>query len=369
MQLNQTPLGKPCSTNGADRNNNFNFLRFFLATLVLLSHSAELIDGNRKREILTQLFGTISFGEMAVDGFFILSGFLILQSWERDPNLFHFIKNRFLRIFPAFIVASLISAFVVGPLGSDTTKYFTQFNLIQYIKSLIFLSTPIVPPTFEGLPYASINGSMWTIAYEFRCYMIVALLGICGFAWRRNFWLVLTLLALLPLLIPNILNQITFRGVSSILFGSSQQFFHLLAFFMAGGCFYLFRNEISFKTSWMFVAAIVLILCFFNIRTTPLAFIILGAYILFWFAFSKFQLLEQFKRYPDISYGFYLYGWPIQKLLIWYIPSLSPWLLFIFAFGFSCFFGLLSWNVVERPFLRRKETQNTVVRTPNFAKV
>lgn len=147
--------------------NNFNFLRLLLTVLVLLSHSPELIDGDRHREILTSLFHTISFGELAVDGFFLLSGYLITQSWQRTPQLLNFLKKRILRIYPGFIVATLMCAFVVAPLGASHSNYFAQFNAFQFLKGMLLLSPPVVPPVFISQPYPFVNGAMWTIAYEF----------------------------------------------------------------------------------------------------------------------------------------------------------------------------------------------------------
>lgn len=54
---------------------------------------------------------------------------------------------------------------------------------------------------------------------------------------------------------------------------------------------------------------------------------------------------------PDFSYGIYLYGWPVQKLLIWYLPLISPWLLFLLSAGISSGCGLLSWYIIEKPCL------------------
>jgi peptidoglycan/LPS O-acetylase OafA/YrhL len=93
------------------RANNFSVLRILFATLVILSHSTELIDGNRSSETLTRLFGTISFGVLAVDGFFIVSGYLITKSYLSSEPISYLVK-RTLRIYPGFIVAFVVSIFL-----------------------------------------------------------------------------------------------------------------------------------------------------------------------------------------------------------------------------------------------------------------
>lgn len=117
MSLTSTNTIRKVATVHANRNNNFNFLRLLFASLVIVSHAPELRDGNRSREILTRIFGSISFGELAVDGFFLLSGYLIVQSWHHGPELGSFFSKRIRRIYPAFIIASLFCIAVVVPLA------------------------------------------------------------------------------------------------------------------------------------------------------------------------------------------------------------------------------------------------------------
>jgi peptidoglycan/LPS O-acetylase OafA/YrhL len=341
---------------GDRKNNNFNFLRLLLAVLVILAHSPELVDGTNDREILTQIFHTETFGSLAVNGFFALSGYLILQSWWGNPQPFDFLKKRILRIYPGFVVASLLSAFVFGPMGARAADYFAQFNFFEFIKEMLLLRAPSVPPVFAGSQFPVVNGSLFTIEYEFRCYLLVAVFGISGILRRRRLWLALTISAIALSIASDLVRNVSFPG-EDLLISDPGWFVKFLSFFSAGGCFYLFRDRIRYKPIYVLVALPAVILSMFTWESSKLILPTLGAYIFFGFAFTHLPILQEFGTHSDISYGVYLYAWPTQKLLLWYFPSLSPWLLFVLACGISFACGLLSWHLVERPFLRLKPSR------------
>jgi peptidoglycan/LPS O-acetylase OafA/YrhL len=69
----------------------------------------------------------------------------------------------------------------------------------------------------------------------------------------------------------------------------------------------------------------------------------------------------------DISYGVLLYANPVQKLLIWLYPGISPWLVFIEATAIASILALASWRLVEKPFLNLKAA--LVVERANDPKV
>ena len=336
--------------------NNFNFLRLLLASLVILSHSPELLDGNQRREILNRVFHTISFGEVAVDGFFLLSGFLILQSWQREPRLPGYVKKRVLRIVPAFVVAFLVSVLIVGPLAAPAAAYFAGINPRNLLVSLLGLKEPALPAVFEGLPYPFVNGSLWTISHEFRCYLLVPVLAWLGCVRNRVGWLIVSTAVLLlwvfgPAFPPDFMSG---KAWTLLLADDPDATFRLLASFCAGGCFYLFRSEVRYRAKWAAVAAAILIPCLFEARLAQLALPTAGAYLLFWFAFARLPTLDFFKTHSDVSYGVYLYGWPTQSLLIWYVPGIPPWTVCAATLGICLGLGLVSWRVVELPFLRLK---------------
>lgn len=344
-----------------DRSNNFSFLRLVFASLVILSHSFELVDGNRHRELLTSLFGTLSFGEFAVDGFFLLSGYLIVQSWLSQPQPLLFVRKRVLRIYPAFIVCSIFCALIVGPLASSAVDYFSQFQVAKFIAGSFVLNRPLIPPVFIG----QVNGAMWTIQFEFLCYLSVLLFGVLSLFKKRFFWLlsaiILTLLFInvttVNYVVIHLTQHLSNHTTSYILFYSNQ-FIRLAMFFFVGGSFYLYKEFVPFNRTLACLSLLTLFALMFNKYCAEVALAFFGGYILFFIAFTKFTTIDPFRKLPDISYGLYLYSWPVQKLIIWYIVGISPWLVFVLTFLISACLGTLSWYGIEKPFLKLKYINN-----------
>jgi peptidoglycan/LPS O-acetylase OafA/YrhL len=313
--------------------NNFDFLRLCFASMVVLSHSPELVDGDRSRELLTRAFHGLSFGELGVAGFFLLSGQLISKSWERSAGVVEFIRNRVLRIYPGFIVAALVTGLAFGPLGASSAReYFLQFDAGAFIKSVLKLGIPATPPTRVG------NGALWTIQSEFICYGMVAFAG----SLRLTKFKGLGPLVFLPIALLFAKKGVIFAP------------YNFYGFFFAGASFYHLRSRIRYTRTGAIIAGAILVPAMFHPVTAWLAICTVGAYVLFWFAFLPLPRLQSIARRADISYGTYLYAWPIQALLIFVCPGISPWLVFSVALPTSMLFGWMSWQLVEKRFLRLK---------------
>ena len=113
--------------------NNFGVLRLFFAALVIISHSPELIDGNRSRELLTRLFGTLSFGEVAVDGFFLVSGYFITISFAERPDSYSYLTKRVFRIVPGYIIAFCVCIIIIAPLAGHSGLLFQNLVTMCFL--------------------------------------------------------------------------------------------------------------------------------------------------------------------------------------------------------------------------------------------
>ena len=343
---------KPFGLQASDvRNyNNFGTLRLLFASLVILAHSPEMTDGNRSREILTRIFGTISLGELAVDGFFLVSGYLITKSCQNSRSAADYLLKRVLRIYPGFVVAFLVSSIIVAPVvGGD----FAQASAIKDFLKLVLLGLPKVPGAFADLHQPALNGSLWTIAYEFRCYILVILVGyIFTHLGRRGyaaFLLLLTAIYALRGSLPDVSENF------AVIFGGPNILVRLAFVFFVGSGFYIWREWVVYTHRRAFYAAVLLAVFMYIGPLAEPAVAVLGGYLVFWYAFScKANSISRIMDHTDPSYGLYLYAWPIQNTLIFFFVGISPWMVAVITLPVALLMGLISWYLVEKPALRFK---------------
>lgn len=338
-----------------DKQNNFGFLRLFFAILVIFSHAPEALDGNRKRELMVSFFGNMSMGDLAVDCFFLISGFLILMSFQNSSSLTSYIKKRILRIYPGFIVAFLFCFLCVVPLAKSFQMLFS-FDSWFWVKSLLRLTTlqgPWIENVFDT-PLKFINGPMWTIRYEFLCYLT---LPVISHFLKNNLKAYICLfITLVALYFLHNLYALSFFAPKPFDFESGA-LLRLFSAYVAGNIFYLAKDKIIFNATYSIISAALLFILLFNKQFAQLGLITFGAYLLFNFALNyKNQFLSKIGTKTDLSYGIYLYGWPVQNLIIQNHPSINQYVLFLVNLTIAAIIAYISWNIVEKPFIAMKNT-------------
>ena len=334
------------------RDNALGVLRLLFASLVIVSHTVEIRDGNREREVLTQVFGTLSFGELSVDAFFVISGYLIVASFVASHTTLEYLRKRALRIIPGFVVASLVSLLVVAPLVGASIKEVIS-NLPRYAATIAVLRPVYVPGAFPGLGYNLLNGSLWTIAYEFRCYLLVVLLGLTG-CFRFPKAIALLAFSMMTLYLFGSADTLNAAGdrlpLNKVWLGKPTDTLRLTAIFLVGSCFYLWQDRIIISPRGAIIAVTSLITCMLMPKLAETGVAVFGGYLIFSFAcWGKGSILERINNQTDISYGTYLYGWPIGAAILWYLPNIQLPIATALAILLSMAAGWVSWHVIEKP--------------------
>jgi peptidoglycan/LPS O-acetylase OafA/YrhL len=333
----------------AGRDNNFNLCRMLAATAVLVSHAYALSLGGSSSEPLANTLG-MSLGELAVIGFFVISGFFISQSFERKRSFMDFWIARVLRIYPGLIAVLLLSVFLLGPslTSWSTGNYFfdsATFTYLPYNLSLRFLQWGL-PGVFENNPYPSvINGSLWTLFYEVACYGLVALVGVLGISTRRFYFVAFLVVYSIGYFFLKIVAYEVLQRHGMLLI------FHQLTLpFVTGMALYHFRSLIPFNGIGCALATVAAFAAFRGAWFREV-FILSLCYFLFAFGFLSFATLKFYNRIGDYSYGMYIYAFPIEQTAIAYWPGISALELIAVSFPITLLFSMLSWHMLEKPML------------------
>ena len=306
--------------------------------------------------------GQLNSGPFAVCCFFIISGFLITHSWMRTKSPISYLKKRICRIYPGFIVATLIGIFVIAPAVSEHFEFGLR-QLLSLPLKIVGLRPAILPSVFPNNPRpGSINESLWTIPYEFKCYLVVMLVGSLGLFNNRKYWFLGLFIAIVlagaayPYFSIPQLNQGAFESIV----GSALVWSWFLPCFVAGMVFYLFRDRIPYSSLIFGCSVIAFIIAAMLPPLGRIVFPFAISYALFWLAFHPSIRLDDWSRYGDFSYGIYLFAFPIQQLVQFWMPGCSPFTNFLIATPLSVIAGVLSWHLVEKHFLKSKNHRTPI---------
>ena len=326
--------------------NNLDFVRLVAAGLVLYGHSFVFL-GQREPLFLSWL----PLGPLGVYIFFTISGYLVSQSWDRDPHLVRFFARRALRIFPGLAVCVVLSILVLGPALTTLPlgDYFRNPHTLGYLQNIALHIVYHLPGVFSEnrVPHA-VNGSLWSLPVEFLMYIVVSIVGVL----RGGRWTALAIAA------GSALFTVFWAQVSAemlVIYNFDlRQAFICGTYFWAGAVFHKFGLARWF-TLPAALGALVVLLCLEPWRPLlQIASWVLLPLTVLAFGLASSPALETLTRRGDYSYGIYIYAFPVQQSVeyLWPGVSLLPYLLICSTITLGL--AVLSWHGVERPAMRLK---------------
>ena len=348
------------------RSNSIGFLRWLMAFMVIFSHAGPLGGFYGGQDLGTQWSTEQSLGGVAVAGFFFLSGFLITKSKMGRSSTPRYFWRRIMRIFPGWFLILLVTAYVFAPIAwmqeNGTMDGFwnaTFESPFTYFSNNMWL--PLIQHNIAGMgtsiPFYTIhggfewNGSAWTLAFEFGCYILVAILGVIGALSNRMVGgIIATGIILLAMM--------QWFGGSNLAaltpaFGDYRVLL-LYAPFAFGILFALFGEKIPIDNR-------LAIACFLIAGFTYAkgGWLIVGqyafCYLLIWFAI-KAKMLKNWDKHGDFSYGIYIVAWPLMQFGAYFGLEKTGWLIYHLVIVAGCHaYAYLSWHLIERPALQLKD--------------
>ena len=323
------------------RGNAFDLLRHFAALLVLFSHQFAL---RGLAEPVHPFWDTYGFVAVAI--FFSISGYFMPASFERSGNFIEFGKRRLRRLLPAMVVCSFLMTYGLGIVYTSGSKwdYITsKFAWITFLQYTTFLGSAI-PGVFANYIYPNaINGSLWTLPIECVCYIAIGVALSFSRSWK----------VILALFVGAILGtaSLVHTGTGFSFYGVPLNYLCMFGICFSGGALLSVTKAAWFQNRWLLLAFGMIGMFLmpgkleYSVMGTlgiTLAVAVIGE------SFSEKLINGKF----DISYGLYIYGFPIQQIIINEVTH-RFWLGMAISALLAGAAGYLSYRFVEKPFLRK----------------
>ncbi len=281
----------------------------------------------------------------------MISGLTLCRSVMMSKDMARYARARFLRIVPALVGFGLLFSFVMGPFVTDASlsRYFGDLNtwLYPFSVPINFQQTAAPPLVFENVPISSeVNNPLWTIKYEVFAYLSLGIFASIGLLQKTRYSV--AALALAGILTVSLQPYQDDNGLGALFQAAKFSFCFLL-----GVVAYQYRTRVPTHIVWLSFTALLIVIASQS-HISLLAYILLDAHITIVFGSANFGFLTEWTRENDISYGTYIYGWPVQQFVVTVFPMLS-----VLAFGATSLIaamllGDLSWRLIEQPALKLK---------------
>ena len=346
------------------RANNLNFIRLFAAFQVMIGHLPARFD--------IPPFNYFScFNGVPI--FFTISGYLIFWSFNNNPNIKSFFKNRFLRIYPALIcclIITIIALFIFKII--DWSVLTNSSFYLWIIAQLTFFQefTPVILRGFGG--GSSPNPLLWTISVEMLLYISIPILYYTVKSLNKiNKSIVIIILGIISYIqnqtgfLSNLLSSFSGNGYYQIFLHPFNQFFSFFFFFSIGFIAYLYKEKImpflENKVLYIFILYLI------TSGTLYLGGMEPGSYspnivellnhlilvsLIFSVAYTRPGLTERYMGNTDISYGLYIFHMVIMNIFVELGLINNVYIVLYIICSF--FFFFLSWKYIERPALKLK---------------
>lgn len=333
------------------KNNHFNLLRIILSFLVFFCHCYALRFG-KKANVMDPISGLIGhwIGDLAVDGFFALSGYLVTGSLFRSNSFTRYLWARVIRIYPGLIVMLILLIVFMSSMSSVSLKaYLTSretLSLILHNATLIWDIRYTLPGVFSDNLYPrAVNGSLWTLTYEVRFYLLIGALWFTmkplG-AFRKFSFLLLTILTLLSLCFHE-----------HVGLDLEAHYIRFGIIFCVGSLLWQISPFVPTSRAFFVIAAL---LTAYALRSPqpPISYMLLMPYVAICAAYLKIPLISPYARVGDYSYGLYIYSFPVQQTFSHYYPSMDIGTYIGLTFTVTMVLSYFSWQYVEKPCLALK---------------
>jgi peptidoglycan/LPS O-acetylase OafA/YrhL len=326
--------------------NNLGIFRLIAALFVVWGHAYPLTADEVGTDFVFAITGFEYSGGLAVKFFFFISGLLIGNSLLSGARPWDYVKARFFRIWPALAAFVMVFTFLIGPFitSRDLSNYLFSRETWNFVLSNLAASPALgsirssftiweLPGIFQANFLNEVNGSLWTIPYEVLCYSSAFIV-----------WYLIPRLRLVFLTATMGILLVQYFLPALAIVDSSRVLLMLL--FYSGFTLSLAQSKIKIGL----IVHIPLGVCALVLWGT-----VIGQFMFYLFVFvlvlqvSGLRIVRALRLPGDYSYGVYIWGWPLQQLLVMGGQISSTLANQILTMVLALAIGAVSWHLIEKP--------------------